>query len=172
MTSPDALVRTDPPPAADERATLLAFLDYHRATLARKCAELTDEQLRHRAVPPSTLSLLGLVRHLAAVERHWFQEVLLGERPDPLYWSPEQPDGDFDDVDTADPAEAFATWRREVELADRALRGLPLERVAATGGRDRGVTLRWILTHLIEEYARHNGHADLLREAIDGRTGE
>jgi uncharacterized damage-inducible protein DinB len=163
--------RVDPPFQAGERPMLEAWLDYHRGTLARKCAGLSDEQLRERAVPPSTLSLLGLVRHMADVERNWFRRVLGGEDAPPLYWSEADPDGDFDNVDTSDVAEGFERWREECEHARQATAAAPS--LDVTGLR-RGtpVSLRWILIHMIEEYARHNGHADLLRERIDGTVGE
>ncbi|MFB7907012.1 DinB family protein [Kitasatospora sp. NPDC056076] len=165
--------RVDPPMAADEAAMLTSWLDYHRSTLALKCAGLTDDQLRLRSVPPSTLSLLGLVRHMAEVERHWFQGVLLGaEVATGHYWTEADPDGDFDNVATADVAADFATWRAEIEAARRASAGLPLDTVGKRPRHDQEVTLRWILVHMIEEYARHNGHADLLRELVDGSTGE
>ncbi|MBV2153094.1 DinB family protein [Kitasatospora sp. SUK 42] len=165
--------RVDPPMAADETAMLTAWLEFHRSTLALKCEGLTDDQLRLRSVPPSTLSLLGLVRHMAEVERHWFQGILLGaEIATGHYWTPENDDADFDDVDTADVAADFAVWRAEVEGARRAAAGLPLDTVGKRLRRGEEVTLRWILVHMIEEYARHNGHADLLRELVDGSTGE
>jgi uncharacterized damage-inducible protein DinB len=162
--------RIDPPYEAAERAMLDAWLDYHRATLAMKCDGLSDAQLRERAVPPSTLSLLGLVRHMADVERNWFRRVLGGGDAPPLYWSDDDPDGDFDNVDTADVADGFAVWRSECEWARQATAAASLE----TTGLRRGepVSLRWILVHMIEEYARHNGHADLLRERIDGTVGD
>jgi uncharacterized damage-inducible protein DinB len=163
--------RIDPPFVAGERAMLESWLEYHRATLAWKCEGLDDAQLRERAVPPSPLSLLGLVRHMADVERSWFRRVLGGENVPGIYWTDDDPDGDFDNVDAADVQEAFATWRAECEHARR--------NAAAAGsldvtGQRRGeaVTLRWILVHMIEEYARHNGHADFLRERIDGAVGD
>ena len=163
--------RIDPPYVADERAMLDAWLDYHRATLAWKCEGLDDAQLRQRAVPPSSLSLLGLVRHMADVERNWFRRVLGGEDVPGIYWSDDDPDGDFDNVDTADVQEAFATWRAECEHARRAAAAAPS--LEATGlRRGEAVSLRWILVHMIEEYARHNGHADFLRERIDGTVGD
>jgi uncharacterized damage-inducible protein DinB len=167
MTQDD---RIDPPYEAGERAMLDAWLDFHRATLAMKCDGLSDAQLRERAVPPSTLSLLGLVRHLADVERNWFRRVLAGEDAPPLFWSDDDPDGDFDNVGTADVAEGFAAWRSECERARQAAAAAPS--LEATGlRRGEPVSLRWILVHMIEEYARHNGHADLLRERIDGTVG-
>ncbi|WP_030239091.1 DinB family protein [Streptomyces sp. NRRL S-350] len=165
--------RVDPPMAADEAATLTAFLDFHRSTLAVKCEGLSDDQLRLRSVPPSGLSLLGLVRHMAEVERYWFQEILLGKQfTAGHYWSEADPDGDFDNVGTADVAADFATWRAEIAAARRAADGLPLDTVGKRLRHGREVTLRWILAHMVEEYARHNGHADLLRESVDGETGE
>ncbi|MEV7780927.1 DinB family protein [Kitasatospora sp. NPDC088351] len=165
--------RVEPPFAADETAMLTAWLDFHRATLAVKCEGLTSEQLRLRSVPPSGLSLLGLVRHMAEVERHWFQGTLLGaDTATGHYWTAEDPDGDFDHVDTADAEADFATWRAEIAAARQACEGLPLETVGKLPRHGQEVTLRWILVHMIEEYARHNGHADLLRELVDGVTGE
>ncbi|MCC9308151.1 DinB family protein [Kitasatospora sp. RB6PN24] len=163
--------RLDPPMVADEAAMLAAWLDFHRKTLAVKCAGLTAEQLKQRSVAPSSLSLLGLVRHLAEVEHYWYQVVLLGGDTTTLYCETDQ-DGDFNEADAADPQEAFATWRRQIELAEQAVAGLPLETVGRRQRRGEDVTLRWIQVHMIEEYARHNGHADLLREAVDGTTGE
>ena len=163
--------RAEPPFEADERTTLTAFLDRQRATLAVKCDGLTDDQLRERAVPPSSLSLLGLVRHMAEVERNWFRPVLGGE-PMALIFAPGMDwQAAFREVATADVADAFRIWRAECDHA-RAL-------VAATpsfdikGFRLSGwVSLRWVMAHMIEEYARHNGHADLIRERLDGSTGE
>ncbi|KNE82321.1 MULTISPECIES: DinB family protein [Streptomyces] len=162
--------RTGPPPVDDERATLNGYVQYQRDTLAMKCAGLTAQQLRERAVPPSPISLLGLVRHMADVERGWFRNVVNGESV-PRYWPREDgTDGAFD-VDTADPAEAFRVWR-EACARSRAVVGAA-ESLDVTGRR-RGedFSLRYILAHMIEEYARHNGHADFLRERIDGAVGE
>jgi uncharacterized damage-inducible protein DinB len=163
--------RTRPSQIAGERATLTGFLQYQRETLAMKCAGLTTEQLRSRAVPPSDLSLLGLVRHLAAVERGWFRAVLNGENIGSLW--PQKPGGEYADfdVETADPDEAFEVWH-EQSARSRAIVDAA-ESLDTTGSYgDEVFSLRWILTHMIEEYARHNGHADLLRERIDGATGE
>lgn len=168
----DTAERIDPPNAADEATMLAAWLDFHRKTLAVKTAGLTDEQLKRRSVSPSTLTLLGLVRHLAEVEHYWYRVILLGEDDVALHGTPEDPDFDFNGVDQADAAADFALWRRQIELAEQAVHGLPLETVAKRRRSGQEVTLRWIQVHLIEEYARHNGHADLLREAVDGVTGE
>jgi uncharacterized damage-inducible protein DinB len=164
--------RIDPPLVAQEREMLDAWLDFHRATLAVKCEGLTDDQLRARAVPPSSLSLLGLVRHMGEVERSWFRRVLGGEQAPPRYYSDENPDGDFDDVAGADAAEAFSYWRDECAHARERVAASPSLDVIGTGRRGESYSLRWIMVHMIEEYARHNGHADLLRERIDGTVGD
>lgn len=165
--------RPDPPFSADERQMLDAWLDFHRATLAMKCAGLSPDQLRQRAVEPSPLSLLGLVRHMAEVERSWFRRVLAGEEAPPLYYSDTDRDGDFNNVDDADPNEAFETWHAECENARAAVSQAPSLDVIAVGSRQGDqVSLRWIMVHMIEEYARHNGHADFLRERIDGSVGD
>ena len=160
----------DIPRNDDERSTLLAFLEWQRETLARKCEGLDADQLRTRSAPPSSLSLLGLVRHMAEVERGWFRRTLAGEEVEEIYCTKDDEDGDFDNVDTADVDEAFATWRDECARADEIVSRRALE---ATGLQRTGreVSMRWILNHMIEEYSRHNGHADLLRERIDGATG-
>src|SRR5262245_55798918 len=162
--------RPFPPPAGSERETLMGFLAFHRATLRMKCDGLTPDQLRTRSVPPSPMSLLGLVRHLAEVERSWLRRGIAGEDASPIYYSDEDPDGDFA-VDGADVDEAFATWQRECDAADVIAAAHSLDDIDTRTDHE-GDSLRWILVHLVEEYARHNGHADLLRECIDGATGE
>jgi hypothetical protein len=164
--------RADPPWAAAEQPMLDAWLEYQRDTLAMKCAGLSPAQLVERSVAPSTMTLLGLVRHMAEVERNWFRRVFAGQDAPPLYYSPTNPDGDFDDVDGADPDEAFATWRGECDAARAIVAVARPDDVGARPREGNDVSLRWILVHMIEEYARHNGHADLLRERIDGVTGE
>jgi hypothetical protein len=163
--------RIFPPPTAAERELLVAFLAFERATFRMKCDDLTAEQLRMRSVPSSTMSLLGLVRHLAEVERNWLRRGIAGEDAPPIYFSEHTPDGDFDDIDTPDPDEAFATWQRECDAGDAIIAAHSLDDVDVRA-EEEGDSLRWILVHMIEEYARHNGHADLLRERIDGVTGE
>ena|SRR5664279_212540 len=164
--------RTEPAYELGETEMLTGWLDYQRATLAMKCEGLSDSQLRERAVRPSTMSLLGLVRHMAEVERNWFRRVLAQEDAPPHYYSdPDDPDGDFDNVDSADVAEAFATWGAECDFARAFTAGAPT--LDQTGlRRGERVSVRWVLVHMIEEYARHNGHADLLRERIDGVVGD
>ncbi|MGW1727332.1 DinB family protein [Streptomyces sp. NPDC002306] len=160
------------PATAGERRLLVDVLAAQRATLELKCSGLGPE-LGLRPVPPSTLSLLGLVRHLADVERRWFRRVLAGQDAPALFSSPAEPDGDFDGA-VSDPAVAAASWRAwrdEVAFAE----GFVSEAADLdVQGHDawRGpVSLRWVLIHMVEEYARHNGHADLLRERIDGAIG-
>jgi hypothetical protein len=160
--------RVEPPYEGDERSLLIAWLEYHRATLELKCDGLSDDQLRMRSVPPSQLSLLGLVRHMAEVENNWFRWWMGGEGP-VTRW-----DGDEDfAVDGASVSEAFDYWRAECENARGVLaRFESLDDVGAGQTKGAGISVRWTLQHMIEEYARHNGHADLLREAIDGETGD
>jgi hypothetical protein len=165
--------RTIPPLEAGERAMLTAFLDLQRATLAHKCDGLPDDQLRVQAVPPSKLSLLGLIRHMAEVERNWFGPLLAGE-PMGGIWAPGAElnvEAAFDGVPDADVAAAFATWEAECERARRLTDAAESLEVTGMRGGAR-FSLRWVIVHLIEEYARHNGHADLIRERLDGSTGE
>lgn len=168
----DSAPRTDPPFIADERAMLGNWLDWQRETLALKCRGLSDEQLRERSAPPSELSLLGLVRHMAYVEHVWFRVTLQGQEYSSPVKADDKPDGDFLDADTASVEEAFALWRSEIEHARQVSAGLELDEVAKTQRHGQDCSHRWILVHMIAEYARHNGHADLLRERIDGVTGE
>jgi uncharacterized damage-inducible protein DinB len=163
--------RLDPPFEADERATLTGFLDFHRATLALKCEGLTDDQLRQQACPPSGLSLLGLVRHLAEVERNWFRPVLGGEEMAGIFAPGMDFEAAFSNVATADVAEAFRAWHAECDHARVLVAAAPSFDVSGLRGGIR-VSLRFVMTHMIEEYCRHNGHADLLRENLDGSTGE
>jgi uncharacterized damage-inducible protein DinB len=167
-------VPTDPPLRRDERATLTGFLHQQRDTLERKCAGLDAAALARRSVEPSTLSLLGLVRHMAEVERAWFRRVLAGEDTPPRFYSDADPDGDFDGAapDGTLVTEAWAAWRQEVAFAERLVAEVPDLDVTGYDRRRGPVSVRWVLLHMIEEYARHNGHADLLRERIDGAVGE
>ncbi|MFD6156052.1 DinB family protein [Nocardia sp. NPDC060256] len=171
-TAPD-LSRAETPLIADERPMLQSWLHFHRATLLMKCAGLDEKQLKLRSVEPSTMSLHGLVRHMTEVERGWFRRAATGEDIEYLYCSTDNVDGDFDDTEQADPATDFATYRREFSLADAAVADLSLEHTFPHPHRPEEVyNLRWVYVHMIEEYARHNGHADLLRERIDGATGD
>ncbi|MGA2529588.1 MAG: DinB family protein [Acidimicrobiales bacterium] len=165
--------RTEPERVATEREALEQWLDYERETLLMKCAGLTADQLKTRAVPPSALSLLGLVRHMTEVERWWFRMHAAGEQI-AFEYSNENDTADFDDLDGADAETDLETFRREVATAREAVRGRTLDDVVASRGHDatRMRDIRWIYVHMIEEYARHNGHADLLRECIDGTVGD
>lgn len=169
-TAPE-ITRTPWPPVAGERGTLDGLLDWHRQTLLRKCAGLTTEQLKRRSVEPSDLSLLGLVRHLTNVERGWFwdfagqMELLHWTGGDLADWT------DFSGVPDADPAADFAAFHETCDRSRELVAGASLD---DTFTEEHGHTfsLRWVYLHVIEEYARHNGHADLLRERIDGATGQ
>lgn len=159
-----------------ELATYREYLTNYRTTLRLKCDDLTPEQLATRSVPPSTMSLLGLVRHLAAVEHSWFQRVLQGSSEPRVYRTAEDRDHDFNAaVGTQECVDdAFATWAAQVAEADRWLDTQSDATMADEVPFDDGetATVRDILVHMVEEYARHCGHADLLRECIDGRTGQ
>ena len=159
------------PVSAGEREMLDAWLNFHRETLLWKCSGLTADQLRMRAVEPSNLSLLGLVRHMSDVERIWFRRRVGGEEVPYLYRSETDADAAFEHVDAADAERDLATYQREVELARAATRGRQLDDTFVHPRRDAPMQLRWVYVHMIEEYARHNGHADLLRERIDGARG-
>lgn len=161
-------------PAVDERSTLLDYLRRYRLTLEMKCANLDAEQLARRSVPPSTMSLLGLVRHMAHVERSWFRRVMAGQDAPYLYRTPEDRDADFNGA-VADPAvveQAWRAWRDEVAFAEQYVDRTPDLSTTGTTRDGSEVQLRDVLVHMIEEYARHCGHADLLRECIDGRVGQ
>ncbi|MGH7704356.1 MAG: DinB family protein [Candidatus Dormibacteria bacterium] len=158
------------PRQAQEKETLVAFLAWQRDTLALKCAGLTAEQLRGRSAPPSPISLLGLVCHMAEVERGWFRQTLAAESLPDLYETAADEDRAFNGVDEFDVEEAFANWRTECQAGDGIIADRSLDAEAAQkSGRE--VSLRWILVHMVEEYSRHNGHADLIRERIDGAVG-
>jgi uncharacterized damage-inducible protein DinB len=154
----------------DERSTVLEFLRRYRLTLEMKCADLDAGQLARRSVPPSTMSLLGLIRHMAEVERHWLRRVMAGQDAPKLFCSDLDRDGDWNGAvpDAAVVDEAWRVWRAEVAFAEQFLAdSADLGALGTTG-----VPLREVLVHMIEEYARHCGHADLLRERIDGRVGQ
>ncbi|MBD2833179.1 MULTISPECIES: DinB family protein [Streptomyces] len=163
--------RTGPPRSGGERETLRAFLDYHRATLAMKCEGLDDEQLRQRSMPPSTLSLLGLVRHMAEVERAWFRRVF-EDHEAPMVWSDRIDFQAAYDASASTRAEAFGAWEAEVEHSRRIERqadSLELTGLQPRWGQE--VSLRMVMVHVLLEYGRHNGHADFLREGVDGTVG-
>ncbi len=169
-SAPD-IDRRGEPYVADERAMLQGWLDWHRDTLLHKCAGLSAEQLKTASVEPSNLTLLGLVRHMADVERAWFRRRVAGEEIDRIYGGPDNEDADFDDVAGADAEADFAAYRAEVAACDAAVAERSLEETFISP-RGREISVRWVYFHMVEEYARHNGHADLIRERIDGATGD
>lgn len=148
---------------------LTGYLSWFRSTLLRKCAGLTGEQLAERTAAPSNLSLLGLVRHMAKVERIWFRERFAGQELPPMYDPEQGKDADFEDLDPARAAEDYARLVEECRLADEAVAGASLDDTFVHGGEV--FSLRLVHVHMIGEYARHIGHADLVRERLDGVTG-
>jgi len=152
-----------------EQEMLRDWLDWHRATLLRKCAGLDAAQLATRAVPPSSLSLLGLVRHMSDTERGWVRQTYRGEQVPDLYYRSDAPYTDFEEADPATAQRDFEIYRAECQAVDDALEGANLDEIFTL--QERTISVRWMWQHLVEEYARHNGHADLIREAIDGSAG-
>jgi uncharacterized damage-inducible protein DinB len=162
------------PELEGERATLLDYLRAYRLTMEMKCAGLDAAQLASRSVPPSTMSLLGLIRHMADVERNWFRRVMAQADAPPLYWSEDIADADWLGA-VADPAvvdDAWRAWRDEVAFAEKFVADSPDLGLKGINRDGTSIVLREVLVHMIEEYARHCGHADLLRERIDGRVGQ
>ncbi|MGW1341676.1 DinB family protein [Kribbella sp. NPDC002412] len=170
MTTADS--RVIPAKVGSERELLQGFLDFHRGTLLWKLSGLTGEQLVQRTVEPSSMSLIGLVRHLTEVERYWYQRCLAGQEVQHKFWSNEYPDGDFDLVDPAQAEEDLAGYQEIVKISDGIAAEYELDHTFIRPKFGTEYSLRWLLFHMVEEYARHNGHADLLRERIDGSTGE
>jgi uncharacterized damage-inducible protein DinB len=168
-TAPTPPPLPDGPLTGDDRPIQEGFLAWQRHTLLSICAGLTGEQLADRTVPPSNLSLLGLVRHMAKVERIWFRQRAAGQPVGPMYDPARGKDTDFDDADPALAEEDFARFTEECRLADEAAAGLAFEDTFTLRGET--YSLRLVYPHMIAEYARHNGHADLLRERTDGKTG-
>ncbi len=168
-TAPGPTAAEDGPLVGDDRPILEGFLAWERSTLLNICAGLTGEQLCTRAIAPSTLTLLGLVRHLAKVERTWFRQRVAGESVGPMYDAALGKDADFEDLDPARAEEDFARYAEECRLADAAAADKAFDSTFTHGGEV--FSLRLVYVHMIAEYSRHNGHADLLRERIDGTTG-
>jgi uncharacterized damage-inducible protein DinB len=168
-TAPTPPPVEDGPLAGADRPILEGYLGWQRGTLLNICAGLTGEQLAERAVPPSNLSLLGLVRHMSKVERIWFRQRAGRQPVGPLYDPAAGRDADFDDLDPARAADDFARFEQECRLADAAVAGMSLDDTFTLDGVT--FSLRAVYVHMIYEYGRHNGHADLLRERIDGATG-
>ncbi|HWG27512.1 DinB family protein [Actinospica sp.] len=171
----ESRTRTEAPlEATDERVLLTGFLDFQRDTLDWKCSRLADGQLRTHAVPSSNATLLGLLRHLALVERFWFREVWAGERFEAeMYARTDDPDEEWNDLDSDTGVAAYERWRAEIVSSRAVVAGTEdLGAVFTRADTGERVSARWILIHMVEEYARHNGHADLLRESVDGEVGE
>ncbi|MDH2902754.1 MAG: DinB family protein [Actinomycetota bacterium] len=164
-------IRPPEPSAAPERDQLEGWLDFHRATLLTKCAGLNVEQLTRRAVAPSSLTLLGLLQHMALVEVWWFDSILHDADTPLPFTSDDDPDAEFNVLDSASPEEVAEVFLANCQRSRELAAALALETRAARVRPGESVDLRWIYLHMIEEYARHNGHADLLREVLDGTTG-
>jgi uncharacterized damage-inducible protein DinB len=163
--------RVDAPLTGGEREMLEAWLDFHRVTLLLKCEGLDDAARKARPVATSKLSLHGLVRHMAEVERNWFQRVLGRDRTVPPIWfDPAVEDSELVPLDDADWDADVRVWQEECERSRQAAAGRDLDETGLRRGQE--YSLRWILVHMIEEYARHNGHADLIREMLDGNVGD
>jgi uncharacterized damage-inducible protein DinB len=162
--------RQEPPFILGEREMLEGWLEFHRTTLLFKCEGVDDAGLKRRPVPTSKLSLQGLVRHMAEVERSWFRRVLLRE-PDapPIWYDPAIEDSELVPLDGADWHADLAAWHAECAASRATAAGLSLSHTGLRHGEP--CSLRWIYNHMIEEYARHNGHADLIRELVDGSVG-
>ena len=161
--------RVEPDYVLPERRMLEEWLEFHRTTLLLKCEGLDDVRRKARPVATSKLSLHGLVRHMAEVERGWFRRALLEEPVGPIWLDPAIEDSELVPLDDADWQDDLVAWEAECEASRRAAAGRDLD---DTGVRDgQPCSLRWIYVHMIEEYARHNGHADLIRELVDGAVG-
>lgn len=163
--------RTVPPFVGGERELLISFLEYYRATVELKCSGVPKEKLSERTAPPSTMTLHGLLRHLTGAEEWWFHYQFAQQEVEHIYYSDDDPDQDFEDL-SGDFEDALATWRAMCERSRQIVAGT--ESLDATGIRERTgepISLRRVLLHMIAEYARHSGHADFLREGIDGAVG-
>jgi uncharacterized damage-inducible protein DinB len=161
--------RVDPDFVQAERPMLRSWLEFHRTTLLLKCEGLDDAQRKARPIPTSLLSLHGLLRHMAEVERNWFRRVLLQDSAPPIWFDPDIDDSELVPLDDADWDTDVAAWQAACEESREAATYYDLDAVGVRRGHE--VSLRWIYVHMIEEYARHNGHADLIRELIDGAVG-
>jgi hypothetical protein len=162
--------RPELPSSGDERSVLTAFLDWHRATFELKCSGVPDARLSEKSVPPSGLSLHGMLRHLTAMERWWFRIQFAGEDVPMLYYSDDDPDQDFESLD-GNVSAALALWREECAVSRVIVARSGLDDTGTVSRTGQPISLRVVLVKLIAEYARHNGHADLLRERIDGAVG-
>jgi hypothetical protein len=173
MQSIDEVQRPRWPTTGTEAHALWTFVDFERATLAMKCAGLSGEQLAMVANPPSTLSLLGLLRHMANNERYWYEEIFLGRDAPALFGSDDDEDADFNELDARTVADVVDVWLTQCDVTRSIVEGRSLDDVCATKPEylEHPANLRFLAMHSIEEYARHCGHADFLRQRIDGATG-
>jgi hypothetical protein len=166
-----AVTRTEPPLTGDDDAMLPPWLDYQRTTLLWKCELLEGDALVRQSVPPSGVSLLGIVRHMTIVEWHWFEHVFAGAlTPQPISTDHDE-DADWNDLDPVQAMADIELFQRQCEVSREIVAGAESMDHLAVKARDT-MALRWIMVHMIEEYARHNGHADFLRELVDGAVGE
>jgi hypothetical protein len=170
MTVVNAVERPDYIGTGGDREIMWVMLDFFRATLLVKCQGLDEEQLKRRSIPPSTLTLLGLVRHVTENERYWFEECLLGTELPPMYATDDSHDGEFEDLDSVPAQEVVNRFRAACDTSRSIVSTHSLEEIAPRSVFGP-VSLRFIGMHLIDEYARHCGHADLLRQVIDGSVG-
>ncbi|HEY5091892.1 MAG TPA: DinB family protein [Acidimicrobiales bacterium] len=173
MRSIDDVQRPNWPTTGSEEHSLWTFVDFERATLAMKCAGLSDEQLATVANPPSTLSLLGLLRHMANNERYWYEEIFLGRKVPAHFASKTDEDADFDQLDSMSVSEVVDVWLTQCDVTRSIVKGRSLDEVSVDKPEylESPANLRFLAMHSIEEYARHCGHADFLRQQIDGSTG-
>ncbi len=162
----------DPRMGVDEQTTLVEFLDFYRVVLLRKIDGLTDAQARTAACPPSPLNIMGLVRHMAEVERNWFRRVFAAEDAPPIFYTDHDPDGDMFPQSADTVTGAVSALADEIGRARIIVNLATPDALSAAPRHDEYPSMRWILVHMIEEYSRHCGHADLIREAIDGVTGD
>jgi hypothetical protein len=169
---PAAETRPEPPLQADERTSLAAWLEYHRATLLLKCEGLDGAQLVRPSMPPSTLTLLGLVRHMHLVEWWWFEHIFAGAPSPEPYDTSEDPDAEFNAAAAEGAGDDMTAFRDQCARSRVIVAEADSLDVLSVSSDRETRDLRWILVHMIEEYARHNGHADLLRQSIDGEVGE
>jgi hypothetical protein len=168
----DGVERIEPAVTGSEPDVLLSMVEYYRGTTLMKCQGLSDEVLARRAVPASTLSPLGILRHLTLVERYWFEQVFLGRDLEPLYLREDAEDADFNDLASSPVRDVVARYLQQCDTSRTVAREHGLDEVAARQRKGAEVNLRYIAVHMVDEYGRHCGHLDLLRESIDGATGE
>jgi hypothetical protein len=169
--SHESVERVRPPLVADESTMLVAWLDWHRETLAQEVSGVDPERMREATAAPTTLTPLGLVRHMADNERYWFREVVAGEQVED-YWAPEDdPEADFRGAHPDGPEADVAVWRAAVAESRAVLTGRSMDDLCAKESPAGPGSVRWVVVHMIEEYARHNGHADVLRERLGGVVG-